>query len=80
MKNEVRVSPKTLAQLLDVPPYLFSDLSYIRCQAQEDGSLIIIDPETPSLMGKQIFNLNLNNFVYGSNCRNSLPVWQLDIQ
>ena len=66
MGNELRITPKNLAQLLDVPLYLFSDLLSIQCELRTDGSIIVNDPETPSVNGTKIMNLEsikLDHFI-----------------
>jgi len=51
MENETKISPKYLALVLNVPGYLFSDLSYI--QGVRDGNDVVEvnDPTTPSING-----------------------------
>lgn len=51
MPNEIQISPKNLAHLLDVPVYLFSDLPAIHCEVLEDGTVVVNDAQTPALNG-----------------------------
>ena len=57
MDNEIRISPKNLALLLNVPIYLFSDLDAIHCEVLEDGSVVVNDKQTPSLNGTKMGNI-----------------------
>ncbi|HEX7433097.1 MAG TPA: hypothetical protein VF326_05525 [Anaerolineaceae bacterium] len=51
MASETRISPKYLAQVLGVPGYLFSDLSFIRGTLLQNGWVEVNDPSTPAING-----------------------------
>lgn len=51
MASETRISPKYLAQVLGVPGYLFSDLTFIQGTLLQNGWVEVNDPSTPAING-----------------------------
>jgi hypothetical protein len=51
MPKTVSISARLLAQALNAPYYLFSDLLFVSGRLDEDGIVMVDDPRSPVLAG-----------------------------